>query len=128
MDTQPQAQRPLILHEAVQLFAVFPVLLIVQLLTLALHTRLCLGHWPDYGRPDPKDLPGLLGLEYAGLVLCMAALPAAALAAVALAIAARIQLREFPIWRTAALLIASSALFVVFCRTDPGGFLNWFFD
>jgi hypothetical protein len=85
-----------------------------------------LRHWPSYNNPDPK----LLGwwLQHNALVLDFSAVPVFSLLAVVLAGVGRARSRDFPFWSTILLTAGSFVLLVVYARTDPGGFMDWFWD
>ncbi|MFP5247632.1 MAG: hypothetical protein ACLGH0_13150 [Thermoanaerobaculia bacterium] len=84
-----------------------------------------LGHWPSYGRPDPKDLPPFL-LD--ARIETAAGYAVAVIAAVATTYATRR-------WRwQRRLLVAIAGVFALWLATfalwyaDPGGVVEWYAD
>jgi hypothetical protein len=108
------------------LLAVFPLLLIGSLLWYAFETRLYLGYWPSYNRPDPKQLGWWP--QHLAILLGLMSFPWVGLATVAVAIFGRSRSRDFPLWKIILTGCACMELLILYLKFDPGGFLGWFMD
>jgi len=108
------------------ILAVSPAFMIVALLEYATQARVYLGHWPSYNNPDPKNLGWFI--QHAALQLGFMLFPLAILGAVGVLIAGRAKTADFPLRPVMGTAILCSALLIAYCRVDPGGFLEWFWD
>ena len=106
--------------------AAFPVLVILALLGYAIEAWAFLGHWPSYANPDPKQLGWWV--QHSALQLAFMGFPVASILAICMAVFGRKRSRDFPFWAVIVTAVVSTALLVTYCRTDPGGLLNWFWD
>jgi hypothetical protein len=108
------------------ILAVSPAFMIAALLEYATRARVYLGHWPSYNNPDPKNLGWFI--QHAALQLGFTLFPLPLLGAVFLSIAGRAKTPDFPLKCVLGTAIVCSALLIAYCRIDPGGFVEWFWD
>ena len=113
-------------HLTTLTLAAFPLLLLVAFFGYVVEARLHLGHWPSYGQPDPKQLGWWI--QHSILQLGFVGFPVVALIAAGLAVVGRVRSREFPFVAILATVVVASAALVAFAQTDPGGFVDWFWD
>jgi hypothetical protein len=106
--------------------AAFPLFLLLAFLGYVIEARLRLDHWPSYANPDPKQLGWWI--QHSALQLGFVGFPVVVLLAVGLSMLGRVRSREFPIRTVMATVVVASVAFVVFTQTDPGGFVDWFWD
>ncbi len=112
---------------ATWLFVLSPVVLLLTFITLALHVRLGLGHWPtpmleNYHTSAYQAHEQVL--TYFGYFTVFAALPLWLL--MLCFRACRISLRTHLL--QAAVYAAGWVLIVFYCTIDPGRFVAWFMD
>jgi hypothetical protein len=110
----------------VLVLSAFPILFLGAFYNYVLMARLHLGYWPQYARPDPKQLGWWL--PHACLWLGFTCLPGLLAATLYVILFARCRSREFPVAIALALLAGSLATFFACVSIDPGGFFNWFAD
>jgi hypothetical protein len=103
-----------------------PVLLILALYGYAFLARVYLGHWPSFNNPDPRQM-GWWFL-HGPLQMGFMTFPFWLFAAISLAILGRSRSRGFPIGTILVTAPISWIAFIIFSRTDPGGFYFWFWD
>lgn len=94
--------------------------------SFVLRAYLQLGRWPAPYRPDPKSLG--FDVHYLVVTFGLITFPVVSLACVAGIIIARRCWRGFPMWRMLAFAVGCAALAFTLARTDPGSFVEWFFD
>jgi hypothetical protein len=94
------------------------------LICFAVVARVKLGFWPQYDRPDPKDLH-LPWLDMPPLVL-FALAPVAFL--ISLIVVGRRWINGNRDWSTFLIAIFSFVVFVLWFWRDPGGLFEWWID
>jgi hypothetical protein len=86
-----------------------------------------LGHWPSYGRPDPKDLGFVVHHAIVWLSLLPAAYSAIVFLPASIALRRTLWIRQG--FRSAALIyVAGTLLTWIVWGTDLGGLSEWFAD
>jgi hypothetical protein len=117
-------ENPFVLFSFV--LAIFPALVMFLFACYVCEARLWIGHWPQYGNPDPK----ILGMKWARsfIGVGMVSVPYTGTLAILFALIGRSMSRTFPVWTISIIAIVITSVAFIFYRTDPGGFLNWFVD
>ena len=107
--------------------ALTPLASVALFYSYVVRARVALGRWPLPYRPDPKDLGFDLhrGLVAAGIdVVFAAAVPTALFAVVVYFMPS--QRRR--VWAFAVLYLVLLAAWFLLLWTDPGRFVEWYFD
>ena len=108
--------------------ALLPYVWWVWVLVHAFRASRHVGHWPKYGNPDPKDLPGTLNGSPAALEYLLPWL-AYALALGALGwMLGRAKTTRIRLVLSSTLIPILWAAWILLLQADPLGIMEWIFD